>query len=111
MTLESHVVDWNRPSKKIFKEMRVCPFCPNSIEDELHFILQCPTYSILHDKMLTSLREINPLLTSYSRQKKFKYIILFITNCFNLRASLISQNRGDGVMIKSKGYTRFGVVF
>ena len=98
--------------KKIPKEMRVCPFCPNSVEDELHFILQCPTYTILRDKILTNLGEINPLLNLCSQEEKFKYIMrninrdiaLFVTNCFNLRACLVSQNGGDWVVMKFTGY-------
>ena len=89
--------------KKLPKEMRVCPFCPNSVEDELHFVLQCPTYTILRDKILNNLAETNPLLNLCSQGEKFKYIMrninrdiaLFVTNCFNLRACLVSQNRGD----------------
>ena len=30
---------------KIDKTQRFCPFCPRSIETELHFLLHCKTYS------------------------------------------------------------------
>ena len=26
------------------KEQRFCPFCPKEVEDEVHFLIQCPTY-------------------------------------------------------------------
>ena len=28
----------------ISKELRFCPFCANSIEDEIHFLIKCQTY-------------------------------------------------------------------
>ena len=31
----------------IDKDNRFCPFCPKSIEDEKHFLLQCEIYKIL----------------------------------------------------------------
>ena len=30
----------------INKELRFCKFCPGSIEDEIHFLTKCKTYSI-----------------------------------------------------------------
>ena len=32
---------------KIDKTERFCPFCPNHVETELHFLLQCKTFSPL----------------------------------------------------------------
>ena len=29
---------------KVPKEQRHCPFCPNYVEDEIHFLTQCPVY-------------------------------------------------------------------
>ena len=30
---------------KIQKNKRFCPFCPNLVEDEMHFLLFCPVYT------------------------------------------------------------------
>ena len=35
---------------------RTCPFCPNKIENEQHFILKCPTYSHLRERLLDDIR-------------------------------------------------------
>ena len=32
--------------KNIPKELRFCPFCPNVVETEMHFILHCPVYDL-----------------------------------------------------------------
>ena len=31
---------------------RSCPFCPNDIEDEIHCLVKCPTYSHLRESLL-----------------------------------------------------------
>ena len=30
---------------------RKCPFCPEEVEDELHFLIKCPTYKFLRKKL------------------------------------------------------------
>ena len=34
---------------------RVCPFCPNKIEDEAHFLLYCNEYENEHKEFFTSI--------------------------------------------------------
>lgn len=36
-----------------------CPFCPNHVEDEIHFLFVCPTYEDLREKVLFYLTEDN----------------------------------------------------
>ena len=36
-------------------EERVCPFCPNKVEDEMHFLLDCPAYHIPRSQMMMSI--------------------------------------------------------
>ena len=31
---------------------RSCPFCPDQVENEIHFLVQCPLYTKLREKML-----------------------------------------------------------
>ena len=37
------------------KEQRFCPFCPNDVEDEVHFLIQCPTYRLLRFDMFQNI--------------------------------------------------------
>ena len=38
------------------KSERKCPFCP-SIEDEIHFLLSCRTYTVLRNDLLDTVEE------------------------------------------------------
>ena len=35
---------------------RTCPFCPDQIEDEMHFLLKCPIYQELRHKLFDDIR-------------------------------------------------------
>ena len=78
---------------KIPRELRFCPFCPNLVEDESHFLLFCPTYACLRTPLWNIHDEINPMFKFYSSNMKLKYLMmnidkdlaLYITNCFELR--------------------------
>ena len=34
---------------KIERQLRFCPFCPTIIEDEIHFLVQCPNYKDMRE--------------------------------------------------------------
>ena len=42
----------------IHQSDRCCPFCPNQIEDESHFLIKCPIYSNLRKKLLNDLETL-----------------------------------------------------
>ena len=44
------------------KEMRFCPFCTNSVENEVHFLIQCKTYDTLRKNFMVK----------YSNNENFK---------------------------------------
>ena len=85
--------------KKLSKEMRLCPFCSNLVEDELHFLLQCPTYSTMRNTVLKTMTEVNYMLPFYSPKEKLEYIMtninrdvaIYIANCFKLRTFLLTH--------------------
>ena len=69
---------------KLDQNLRVCPFCPNEIEDEMHFLLFCPTYKELRTKLLCPVLNINPWLSH-----KEKFCILFTNETVNVTAAFI----------------------
>ncbi len=49
------------------KEDRFCPFCPNKVEDEVHFLLDCPTYRVPRGELTAALEKENPLFLEYTQ--------------------------------------------
>ena len=41
--------------KGVHKDLRFCPFCQRTVEDELHFLISCPTYKNLRKPVMDSL--------------------------------------------------------
>ena len=88
--------------KNIPNAARFCPFCPELIENEMHFILDCPTYSVLRSKLFDYLSEYNPLFRTYSQKEKCLYLIKnvdkevahYITQCFQMRTCSLPIHAG-----------------
>ena len=58
-------------------EARICPFCPNHIEDEQHVILHCPAYDSLRQHLF---RKASNLCEGFCRNDDIeKIIVLFST--------------------------------
>ena len=53
------------------KELHFCPFCPNSIESEIHFLIECRTYKTLRDEILHQLTRHKPSFEYYTQIEKF----------------------------------------
>ena len=54
LRLSNHplLIETGRHSK-IERQLRFCPFCPTIIEDEIHFLFQCPNYKDMRENLLT----------------------------------------------------------
>ena len=86
------------------KDNRHSPFCGcNVIEDEVHFLFQCPTYSMIrnkfYDKVKTLIPDItqlpinvliNELMNSSSYFINIPFI-KYISACFDVRDKLLSK--------------------
>ena len=74
----------------IKKELRFCPFCPNSVETEIHFCLKCPTYEPLRTEMLTPIINANADFRFYAEDKfgylskKKKITVYLIFTCLQI---------------------------
>ena len=59
---------------KLYVEQRLCTKCNlNMIEDEQHFIIVCPMYSILRKKYFTDISNIFPMFNSLTDFQKFNF--------------------------------------
>ena len=85
------------------KDNRHCPFCGyNVIEDEAHFLFQCPTYSMIRNTFYYIVKTdykiielpINGLIKELMNSSNYFINIQFIkyiSACFDVRDKLLSK--------------------
>ena len=56
-------------------EQRVCQHCPDKIEDEFHFLLQCCKYQEDREVMLLQISKICPNFKDLSNEHRFIYML------------------------------------
>jgi hypothetical protein len=61
--------------KGIPKELRFCPFCPNKVETETHFLIECLKYRHLRDEMFMTTLRNKPSFRYYNPSQKFVYLL------------------------------------
>jgi len=54
---------------------RFCPFCESQVENEIHFIISCPTYRVLRDSLFLQIQENGRFVELLSDKEKFIYIL------------------------------------
>ena len=75
-------------------ENRTCPFCPDKVEDELHFVCYCPKYSQLRFLLYNSMGESFLALTTEQKFIKLAQshqynLAKFISNAWQVRQNLL----------------------
>ena len=60
---------------KIEKNRRYCPFCPNHVETELHFLLQCNKFRSMRTVLITEIENAIPSFHLSSDEDKFKILL------------------------------------
>lgn len=83
---------------------RTCPFCPNKVENEFHFLLECPTYKNLREDLLKNIKA-SLVGFFYPTDEQFlfwlmlccpvisQYTARFIKLAMELRAFLLETSR------------------
>ena len=87
--------------QKIDAEQRFCPFCPNTVEDEFHFLLYCPTYDIQRSAFLDPITSIIHNFSLLPDSQKFELVMShmdpdlcsFISNSMDVREFLVNNPR------------------
>ena len=82
---------------------RKCPFCLTHIEDEIHFLVNCPTYSPIRENLMEKVDVRNKGLCT--DELLFKFLMEneeilsltanFITRCNNVRDFLLTKHRNE----------------
>ena len=62
--------------KNIDKNLRFCPFCPNYIEDEMHFLLECQCFTIHRTELFSAINEKFENNDMHLKNKTGKFIYL-----------------------------------
>ena len=78
---------------------RMCPFCMDKVEDELHFLLDCHVYNQIRGLLLREVGVRSYFFKYFRREHKFKYLMTnfssevadVIYKCFELRDFLLSS--------------------
>ena len=60
----------------IKKEFRFCKFCPNVIEDEIHFLTSCKTFGKQREELIAEIRHRNICLNLGAMDKKTLFVFL-----------------------------------
>ena len=79
--------------QKLDTQERTCPFCPNAVEDELHFLLHCPTYNIQRSALLEPITSVIHNFSLLPDSQKFELVMCrmdsnicnFISNAMDIR--------------------------
>ena len=88
---------------KIHNKLRFCPFCPNKVEDEVHFLLICSTYRVPRTEMINAIARETPDFLEENAEKQFielmkpensLYAGETIENLFEIRQFLLEKRKG-----------------
>ena len=77
--------------QNIEKECRFCPFCPQQVEDEMHFLLDCKCFSSLRNDLLVKIHSENQLFPHVDNKEKFVILMCF-KNIIPITAQYIFQS-------------------
>ena len=92
-----------KPKPEIYE--RVCPFCPNEVEDELHFLLSCKTLKVNREALLSYANNIQvgfkrltndqKMIVLTSDHRFIKHTAAYIHKNFELRDFLLKQHKNN----------------
>ena len=85
----------------IDREQRFCPFCPNIIEDEKHFLTRCPQYRHLREILFDQVKTVIPQIHNRCDDQKFLNLMSsfqypvsqFSFKAMELREFLLARHR------------------
>ena len=63
--------------RRVNKNLRNCPFCPENVEDEMHFLLQSKTLKPLREKLYRDLEILN---ANFTNSMETNIFITLLTN-------------------------------
>ena len=61
--------------QKLPKTQRFCPFCPQLVEDKIHFLINCNRYAALRNPLLETCRELRQNVLFYHEKENFVFMM------------------------------------
>ena len=62
-------------------DKRFCPFCPSHVEDEFHFVIRCPVYCKLREKLLNDIKHV---MSDFYLTTDERFLFWFLLKCPNI---------------------------
>ena len=83
------------------KTLRFCPFCKDQVEDEIHFVISCPTFTTLREPLFLYIQEAVENFQYLTNEQKFISILTnpteavgrFVRTIMEIRDFLINAHR------------------
>ena len=83
---------------------RNCPFCPgNLLEDELHFLFTCNTYSFVREELFSGIKHFFPRFEHFSKEQQMKTLLsdenlvnfsgIYILKALELRRFILNKHK------------------
>ena len=57
--------------QNIDKNLRFCPFCVDKVEDEKHFLIECPVYKFIRSDLYREVKSVNPSICNQPYSYRF----------------------------------------
>ena len=90
---------------KTHKSLRLCPFCPDQVEDEKHFLIGCQTYKHFRSNLYNEVKNIYPTITNQPHEYRFLNLMgdantvqisRFTSKAMELRDFLLNNHKMHG---------------
>ena len=90
------------------ENQRLCPFCDNQIENEQHFVMECPTYNVLRQNLFDNItdNENENEFNGLDEMEKFCFLLTdlengdlvceYLNKTFQIRKFLIEKPKQNG---------------
>ena len=88
--------------RNIDRTLRFCPFCPGEVEDEKHFLIECPAYKYLRSDLYSKIKITTPSICNQPYNYRFLTLMktantvpisCFIFQAMDLREFLSAKHR------------------
>ena len=88
--------------RNIDRALRFCPFCPGKVEDEKHFLIECPVYKYLRSDLYSKINITTPSICNQPYHYRFLTLMktantvpisCFIFKAMDLREFLSAKHR------------------